>query len=211
MAPGSLLISSTGKRRKSWQAEKLKAGSNGFSRALIERPPRRGGLDVERWALSVERFPVQPSANQDAFDPCRLGLPHRPPFVFVQELITCDPGVAAECASTFDPADPMFAGHFPGNPLVPGVILTEALAQTAGIAAASGAPEGTQPRFLLSAIRQMKFFAAVRPGERITLRAERLGEVGDLRQFRVEAIVNGKQVAAGQIVLNAIPDTSPVG
>jgi 3-hydroxymyristoyl/3-hydroxydecanoyl-(acyl carrier protein) dehydratase len=64
-----------------------------------------------------------------------LGLPHRPPFVFVRELIACDPGVSAECATTFDGDDPMFAGHFPSKPLVPGVIFTEALAQTAGIAA----------------------------------------------------------------------------
>ncbi len=99
----------------------------------------------------------------------------------------------------------MFAGHFPGNPLVPGVILTEALAQTAGLAAAAPLPEEDHPRFLLSAIRQMKFFAAVRPGERIILRAERLGQVGDLLQFKVEALVKGQQVAAGQIVLNAVP------
>jgi 3-hydroxyacyl-[acyl-carrier-protein] dehydratase len=137
-------------------------------------------------------------------DPTILGLPHRPPFVFVREVVRCEPGVAAECTTIFDAADPMFAGHFPGNPLVPGVILTEALAQTAGIAAASASPAGAGPRFLLSAIRQMKFFSAVRPGERIILRAQRLGEVADLVQFQVEALVDGKQVAAGQIVLNAL-------
>ena len=117
-----------------------------------------------------------------------LQLPHRPPFVFVREILKCDPGVAAECVTTFEPNDPMFAGHFPGDPLVPGVILTEALAQTAGIAAASAAGKTSRPRFLLSAIRQMKFFHAVRPGERIVLRATKLGEVDDLLQCSVEAV-----------------------
>jgi 3-hydroxyacyl-[acyl-carrier-protein] dehydratase len=131
-----------------------------------------------------------------------LGLPHRPPFVFVRKLVACDPGVSAECETQFSTHDPMFAGHFPGNPLVPGVILTEALAQTAGIVAASGHPENSRPRFLLSAIRQMKFFLAVRPDERIILRAEKLGEIGQLLQFKVEADVDGKRVAEGELVLS---------
>ena len=105
----------------------------------------------------------------------------------------------------FDAADPMFAGHFPGNPLVPGVILTEALAQTAGIAAASGYPEDGRPLFLLSAIRGMKFHRAARPAERIHLRAEKLAQVGDLLQFGVKATVHGDAVAEGQIVLSVAP------
>lgn len=141
--------------------------------------------------------------------PSFLGLPHRPPFVFVRELVKCDPGVSAEAVTWFAADDPIFAGHFPGNPLVPGVILTEALAQTAGIAAAAaGHSRGTGPMFLLSAIRSMKFFRAVRPGERVDLRAEKLAHVGDLMQFKVEASVSGVQVAAGQLVLSAAANSA---
>jgi 3-hydroxyacyl-[acyl-carrier-protein] dehydratase len=134
--------------------------------------------------------------------PVFLGLPHRPPFVFVRELIRCVPGTLAEAATSFARDDPMFAGHFPDNPLLPGVILTEALAQTAGLAAASGYPEDSKPLFLLSAIRTMKFLHPVRPGERIDLRAEKLAQVDDLLQFKVDASVGGVRVAEGQLVLS---------
>ena len=96
----------------------------------------------------------------------------------------------------------MFAGHFPGNPIVPGVIITEALAQAAGIAAASGYPETERPVFLLSAIRTMKFLRAVRPGDSIDLHAEKVAATEGLLQFRVEARVNGTAVAEGQLVLS---------
>ena len=137
-----------------------------------------------------------------------LGLPHRPPFVFVRELVNCEPGRSVEARTSFDPNDPMFAGHFPGNPIVPGVILTEALAQAAGIAAASGYPENEQPLFLLSAIRTMKFPQAVRPGEQISLRAEKIAASEALLQFKVTASVGNGIVAEGQLVLSvaAPPD-----
>ena len=130
-----------------------------------------------------------------------LGLPHRPPFVFVREIIACDPGISVDAVTSFPADDPMFAGHFPGNPLVPGVILTEALAQTAGIAAASGCSE-PKPLFLLSAIRAMKFLRPVRPAESINLRAEKLAQVDNLIQFKVAATVKSEVVAEGQLVLS---------
>jgi 3-hydroxyacyl-[acyl-carrier-protein] dehydratase len=137
-----------------------------------------------------------------------LGLPHRPPFVFVRQLINCEPGVSATAATSFPLNDPMFAGHFPDNPLVPGVIITEALAQTAGIAAASGYPDDAKPLFLLSAIRTMKFLRAVRPEEPIDLRAEKLAQVDDLVQFKVEASVKGERVAEGQLVLSVAAEAA---
>jgi 3-hydroxyacyl-[acyl-carrier-protein] dehydratase len=131
-----------------------------------------------------------------------LGLPHRPPFVFVREVVACDPGKSVDARTVFEAEDPMFAGHFPGNPIVPGVILTEALAQAAGIAAASGYAETERPLFLLSAIRTMKFRGAVRPGEAVDLRAEKVAATDELLQFKVDARVNGAPVAEGQLVLS---------
>jgi len=144
-----------------------------------------------------------PSGHSSLVTDPFFGLPHRPPFVFVRKVLACEPGVSAECETEFSSDDPMLAGHFPGNPLVPGVILTEALAQTAGIAAHR---ENSGTRFLLSAIRRMKFPGAAHPDERIVLRARKLGEVDRLLQFEVEALINERQVASGQIVLNALDE-----
>ena len=91
---------------------------------------------------------------------------------------------------------------------MPGVILTEALAQTAGIAAASGFPKDARPLFLLSAIRGIKFFSGVRPEEEILLRAEKLGQVHEHFQFKVQAVVKGKVVAGGQLVLSQAAESS---
>lgn len=132
-------------------------------------------------------------------DPVSLGLPHRDPFVFVDRVVDLQPGESACGEKTFSPDDPMFRGHFPGDPLVPGVILTEALAQMAGIA---GGGDGR--RFLLSAIRSMKFPAAARPEQIIDLQARRTGAMGGLWMFDVSATVGGTVVAEGQVVLNEV-------
>ena len=132
-------------------------------------------------------------------DPIALGLPHRAPFIFIDEVIELQPGERAVCRKTFLPDEPFFAGHFPGDPIVPGVILTEALAQTAGIA---GGGEGRA--FRLSAIKALKFPGAVKPQEEITLRAEKRGAVGGLWQFDVIARVGERVVAEGAVVLNEV-------
>lgn len=131
-------------------------------------------------------------------DPTVHGLPHREPFLFVDCVRHKIPGNEATGEKTFAECDPMFAGHFPGNPIVPGVILTEALAQMAGIAGSS------EKGFLLSAIRSMKFPSPAKPGEKIILHACKTGSLGALVQFSVSADVGGRIVAEGQIVLNEL-------
>ena len=134
-------------------------------------------------------------------DPIAYGLPHRDPFIFIDAVVAVQPGVKSSCVKTFKSGEPFFRGHFPGDPIVPGVILTEALAQTAGIAA--GRSE-SKKSYRLSAIKVMKFFKPARPMEEISLHAEKSGEVGGLLQFSVKATVQGETVAEGTVVLSEI-------
>lgn len=131
-------------------------------------------------------------------DPITLGLPHREPFVFVDTVTEHASGERAAGVKTFAASDPVFRGHFPGDPIVPGVLLTEALAQLAGIAAG-------QPGLRLAAVKAVKFPAAARPDEVIALLATKAGAVGGLWQFSVEARVGERVVAEGIIVLAGSP------
>jgi 3-hydroxyacyl-[acyl-carrier-protein] dehydratase len=122
------------------------------------------------------------------------GLPHRPPFVFIDEVARAGGGICL-ATKTFHAADPVFAGHFPGDPIVPGVLLAEATAQAAGLAVGEGA-------YLLSAIRNMKFPSTARPGERICIEAEAAGELDGHLLFDVRALVGERIVAEGRVVLS---------
>jgi 3-hydroxyacyl-[acyl-carrier-protein] dehydratase len=97
-------------------------------------------------------FERDAAVSNHGADPIALGLPHRKPFLFLQEVTELEPGVRARARQVFDPADPIFGGHFPGDPIVPGVFLSEAIAQLAGIVAGAGQSER---RFFLTALRSM--------------------------------------------------------
>jgi 3-hydroxyacyl-[acyl-carrier-protein] dehydratase len=125
------------------------------------------------------------------------GLPHRAPFLFLDEIVGLEPGVSAEATLCLPASTPFFTGHFPGNPVVPGVILAEAIAQLAGVAAAR---EGRG--FLLSAVRSMKFPSAAGPEEQIWLEARVVADHGALVQCEGRARVEERIVAEGLVVLS---------
>lgn len=129
-------------------------------------------------------------------DPIAYGLPHRDPFIFIDSVEKLEPGVYAESTKSFRGDEPFFTGHFPGNAIVPGVLLTEGMAQTAGIAV--GRPDQV---FLLTAIRSMKFLRVVRPRENIRFEAKKLGEAGSLVQCAVSTHVGDVLVAEGEVTL----------
>jgi len=135
---------------------------------------------------------------QDGLPEIPAGLPHREPFLFVDAVTALNPGVSASGCRTFPPGDPVFLGHFPGDPIVPGVLLVEALAQLSGVAASVPG----DPGFLLSGIRAMKFPSAALPGEPLTLLATRAGELDGHVLFDVRAAVGERCVAEGRVILS---------
>lgn len=103
-------------------------------------------------------------------DPVAL-LPHRPPFRFVDAVVSLEPGSGVEARYRVTGDEPFLAGHFPGNPIFPGVLQLEALAQAGAIALLSDERyAGKLPLF--GGVTDVRFRRLVRPGDELTLRVE---------------------------------------
>ena len=110
-------------------------------------------------------------------------LPHREPFSWVSRVVACEPGVEVTAELDVDPALPLFAGHFPGHPVLPGVIIMEALAQAGSIG-------------FLTGIDGAKFRRQVSPGETLTLKGRIVKSSSRLCVAEVEASVDGQLCAS---------------
>ncbi|MGD9696686.1 MAG: 3-hydroxyacyl-ACP dehydratase FabZ [Thermoleophilia bacterium] len=118
-------------------------------------------------------------------------IPHRPPFLFVDEVLELAPGVSARARFHVDPELAFFAGHFPGNPILPGVIIVEALAQTGGLAAM--AEPGSEGKLALFAgISNTRFRRVVRPGDELILETRLTRRRGPLGEGEGRATVDGE-------------------
>lgn len=132
-------------------------------------------------------------------------LPHRAPFVFVDEVHSHIVGKSIQATLFLDENLPFFKGHFPNNPIMPGVLITESLAQTCGLLLAldekdSGVERDCAKVFYL-ATNNMKFSKVARAGDTLILKCSLSKKFGTLAQFSVEASVGRDKVASGVIVL----------
>jgi 3-hydroxyacyl-[acyl-carrier-protein] dehydratase len=127
-------------------------------------------------------------------------LPHREPFVWVDRVIDIVPGQSCHAVTDVDPAAPFFSGHFPGDPILPGVFLIEAAAQTAGVMLGAGSA-GPQGRHLLAAVNQFKFLKPVLPGATIHIETRTLIERDGMAVVAATLTVDGDAVATGQLTV----------
>ena len=135
-------------------------------------------------------------------------LPHGPEFRFIDKLVRLEPGKAGTGEYTIRADAHFLKGHFPGNPLFPGVLLVEAAAQLAGTVAQSDPDLPPMPGLKLTAMKGVKIYGSAKPGEVIQLEAYITGRLGNLVQARTMAFVDKQMVLQAEITLSGEVNTN---
>lgn len=145
---------------------------------------------------------IAPAPERRAIElPITAVIPQRPPFLMVDAIIEGTPGESAVSRYHVAPENPIFQGHFPDDPVFPGVLLLENMAQTACwvmAAQALGAPD----LYVLARITQSTFYAMVRPGDVLMTRAVLSRKLDAFSQFDCEVFVAEQRVARAELLVS---------
>ena len=128
-------------------------------------------------------------------------LPHRYPFLLVDRVVEFEAHKRVLCTKNVTVNEPQFQGHFPGNPVMPGVLVIEALAQAGGILTQLSHQADTSGKlFYLVKIDNAKFSKMVVPGDRLELEVELKRTIRNMALYAGTARVDGEQVACAEIL-----------
>ena len=128
-------------------------------------------------------------------------LPHRYPFLLLDGILSCEPGKSIVAVKNVSVNEPQFLGHFPGHPIMPGVLIIEAMAQAGGVLIwESIAPEERNFILYLVGIDKSRFKRPVLPGDQILLTVELIASRRNLWRFNTKAEVNGDLVVAAELL-----------
>jgi 3-hydroxyacyl-[acyl-carrier-protein] dehydratase len=132
-------------------------------------------------------------------------IPHRAPFLWIDQILELEPGERCIALKHIDPAEPFFAGHFPGQAILPGIFLIEAVAQTSGLmlGAASSKVSGV-PK--LAAVNRFKFLKVVEPGSELRIETRKLTEAGSMACVEGTVRVGNEIVARGELTVVSAED-----
>jgi 3-hydroxyacyl-[acyl-carrier-protein] dehydratase len=139
--------------------------------------------------------------NADELQAALRHLPHGPEFRFVDRLLSLVPGKEGAAEYRVRGDEPFLRGHFPGEPLLPGVLLVEAAAQLTGVVAQSDPAIAPLPGLKLTALRNVKILGTAKPGEIVWLEARITGRLGNLIQAQTSATVAGNVVLTAELTL----------
>jgi 3-hydroxyacyl-[acyl-carrier-protein] dehydratase len=129
-------------------------------------------------------------------------LPHRYPILLVDRVLECEPGQRIKAIKNVSINEPFFEGHFPGYPVMPGVLIIEALAQVSAILAYISRGERPNAKSLLffAGIDQARFKRPVFPGDQLVLESTELNVVRSVFKFGARASVGSELVAEAQLM-----------
>ncbi|NVN99181.1 MAG: 3-hydroxyacyl-ACP dehydratase FabZ [Geobacteraceae bacterium] len=126
-------------------------------------------------------------------------LPHRYPFLLVDRVLEIDPGKKITALKNVTINEPFFPGHFPGHPVMPGVLIVEAMAQTAAILVYNSAEENKGKITYFVGIDNTKFRKPVVPGDQLRFELEIIGCRRGIYTFSGKAYVEGKLVTESEL------------
>lgn len=131
----------------------------------------------------------------------RETIPHRYPFLFVDRIVECSSDEIVGIKNvTAD--EPFFQGHFPNDPIMPGVLILEAMAQTGGILVFTVFPKYKHNRFYFAGLDKVRFRKPVRPGDRLVMKVKLQKLRGGFFKMLAEAFVDDVLVAEAEMVAN---------
>ena len=125
-------------------------------------------------------------------------IPHRDPFLFVDTCEIITPGEHGKSEKLFSTNEYFFKGHFPDNPIVPGVIIIEAMAQTAGIVVSYKLREFKDKSVLFMSVNKAKFRKPIRPDEKVSFEVKFINRVRDVYKFEGICFKEGVKVSEAE-------------
>ena len=137
-------------------------------------------------------------------------LPHRFPMLMIDRVLECEPGKRIVALKNVSINEPFFQGHFPGFPLMPGVLVIEALAQVSGLLAfLSGDAQSAGSLIYFAGIDNARFKRQVVPGDQLILEAEVVRVIRGVGKFRAKASVEGHLACEAELIAAIRPRPAP--
>ncbi len=151
------------------------------------------------------------NASAEILQAALARLPHGADFRFVDRLTYLRPGREGEGEYCVRGDEPFLRGHFPAEPLFPGVLLVEAAAQLAGVVAQSDPAIPPLAELKLTALRAVKILGSARPGEIIQLKAHITARLGNLIQASAQVFVMGQTILIAELTLSGAASSTDLG